>query len=935
MSTTCGDRGRASCDPCELRTFKRTRYFDGQLLTAADLRDEQAYLRGKDRLHNSHLHGHGTVCGLRVAHHPKEACRDRFVILESGLALDCCGHEIVVPENCQIDLAAKIAEAFEARGLEVPADDAAGRDVFLRLVYRECDTQKTASLGDPCGCADQGEEYGRTCESWDCVVDIDPPEQAAIEPLDVGLEWQNTLTVAQPVALASDRDIDRLYLAEIEDGGGFLRMFDAETHRLLVRVRLGADEDIPSALARSSLGDLIYVAIDDGGDSETGNRVDIFEQTALENDGAPVAVRQLAAPDGSGAIIGLAVSARDDSLLALTGNGILLRWTSEQLRGAGGDPIALGLGGAAPSHFALTDDGRWIVIADDRAGAPALLVVNVPQLHDAAIDLDDLASGDAAAVAAAANLLSVFPVPHDDGETPRPSRVRFSFDGAFVHVTAATPDQFLLYRIEVGDTLETFVPLGADTDRYKAVVLGAPDDDRRPVDFALSSREHWAFVLYRLFDGVDPLERSDVVPVALVELADAPQSGVLSAERSEPFRRPATRADGVAIFEELAFFGTRLYVAGTRTTGDDDEVVGSISILAVDEEDCASIFRQVVDGCITCDGDDGVVVASIRQYREGLLFVLPEAAEAEDVPGTIDNHTDRPLVPSTNTLKRVIDCMLAKGIEGIPGPRGPRGLDGAQGDPGQDGADGDDGLQGPPGVVDTDVTLFDPNKQPGTNPDATLVGQTLEMDLPLMDFARVVSASWHHDQIVTIPDLLVLMETTGLAIGFSRPIRRDTLHERSVRGLIRYRDRELGTICSCQWPFIIEGITNIRTDPPQDINWLIGNGIGTGNFELITGFDLADDEELVRGVRLRLATASDIDRLRSGVGSPNPNGSEAVAVEVRLVSDFILDRRFRALDGNHVWPGVPDVPSGNGAQGGDWLSMLHFVHEQLPNPNDP
>ena len=48
------------------------------------------------RRHNLHLHGSGVVCGLKVVQHDKEQCRDRFVCVEPGTAIDCCGHEIVL-----------------------------------------------------------------------------------------------------------------------------------------------------------------------------------------------------------------------------------------------------------------------------------------------------------------------------------------------------------------------------------------------------------------------------------------------------------------------------------------------------------------------------------------------------------------------------------------------------------------------------------------------------------------------------------------------------------------------------------------------------------------------------------------------------------------------------------------------------------------------
>jgi hypothetical protein len=70
---------------------ERNRYFEGRLLTAADLEREQAYLRDKRLLHNRFLHGPGVVHGLGVT------VDDGCIVVEAGLALDATGREIVVP----------------------------------------------------------------------------------------------------------------------------------------------------------------------------------------------------------------------------------------------------------------------------------------------------------------------------------------------------------------------------------------------------------------------------------------------------------------------------------------------------------------------------------------------------------------------------------------------------------------------------------------------------------------------------------------------------------------------------------------------------------------------------------------------------------------------------------------------------------------------
>jgi hypothetical protein len=81
------------CAACSgLQCLDRTRFFSGQLLTDADLNNEQSYLLAKNRLHNLYLHGSGVVCGLQVT------CSDcpGVVNISPGYAIDPCGNDIIV-----------------------------------------------------------------------------------------------------------------------------------------------------------------------------------------------------------------------------------------------------------------------------------------------------------------------------------------------------------------------------------------------------------------------------------------------------------------------------------------------------------------------------------------------------------------------------------------------------------------------------------------------------------------------------------------------------------------------------------------------------------------------------------------------------------------------------------------------------------------------
>jgi phage tail-like protein len=89
----CEHRCMADCGAI---VVERNLYFTGKFLTPRDFAGEQEYLVGRHRLHNRLLHGWGIVCGLRVVEHPNPECRDEWLVVRSGIAIDCCGRELVL-----------------------------------------------------------------------------------------------------------------------------------------------------------------------------------------------------------------------------------------------------------------------------------------------------------------------------------------------------------------------------------------------------------------------------------------------------------------------------------------------------------------------------------------------------------------------------------------------------------------------------------------------------------------------------------------------------------------------------------------------------------------------------------------------------------------------------------------------------------------------
>jgi hypothetical protein len=141
------------CAVCQgLQTFTSPIYATGGLLTADDLASEQAFVRAKMRLHNRHLHGWGTVCGLKVV---CDDC-DGVVRVEPGYAIDPCGNDIVLAAAAPFDVIKAIQACATARPKIgacdpfVPPPDPGCQDVdtywCVTLRYNELQTAQTAQF---------------------------------------------------------------------------------------------------------------------------------------------------------------------------------------------------------------------------------------------------------------------------------------------------------------------------------------------------------------------------------------------------------------------------------------------------------------------------------------------------------------------------------------------------------------------------------------------------------------------------------------------------------------------------------------------------------------------------------------------------------------------------------------------------------------------
>jgi hypothetical protein len=89
--------------------LKRTNFFAGRILTAADFQAEQSYFRERMRLHNLNCHGSGIVSGLEVSTSEGPA---RSIIVSPGTALDPLGNEINLFSAVRCPLPQKLNIAY-------------------------------------------------------------------------------------------------------------------------------------------------------------------------------------------------------------------------------------------------------------------------------------------------------------------------------------------------------------------------------------------------------------------------------------------------------------------------------------------------------------------------------------------------------------------------------------------------------------------------------------------------------------------------------------------------------------------------------------------------------------------------------------------------------------------------------------------------------
>ncbi len=143
-----------------------------------------------------------------------------------------------------------------------------------------------------------------------------------------------------------------------------------------------------------------------------------------------------------------------------------------------------------------------------------------------------------------------------------------------------------------------------------------------------------------------------------------------------------------------------------------------------------------------------------------------------------------------------------------------------------------------------------------------------------------------------------------------------------------------GFLCECRIPATVEPV-EFRQAVDTEVNWLIQDVLTPDRFKLISEVTPIGDD-VTQAVRLiPLGDWQNFFALIQPLG--------IAQFKVVLRGDWILDEQNRGLDGNHIWPGVPEGAiaaidadgqpingrlSGDGTEGGDWISTIHIQWEE-------
>ncbi len=816
MSHTKHQTAATGCPACDIGPFSRNHYFTGKLLVERDFTDEQRYYVEKLRHHHQRLHGWGVVCGLRVKEHANAGCRDRFVCVEPGTAIDCCGHEIIVREETCLDFTqtAIIKELKEA-------NDNEPHDLQICIRYRECPTEDIPVLYDECGCDDTQCAPNRILESFE--LDLIRAKEEPTEFFTPRFQWEHTIGLAHSFRAAIHEGTGRLYVMTT-DGPGGIYQYSTANHALLSSQALPAKG---MAMAVSNDGTRLYVVSETATNPNTTERqLHVFDTTNLS--AANALVRTVDLDDSIDSNVELAVSPSGGGLFVLLSKPGIIRIFSSDIDTPSGTPSPTSTPalGTDLRSLVIGSDGTRAYVADD-ANKILVIDVAVPALLSTVNILPGNAVISALAVVIGINDMLA---------------VADSFNKQ-LHLVGFNPDK---------------------------VIGSSAALAHEPSALAVSPGGQWVYVLEK--DG----DQSFVQAVSAQKIQLNPPGQLVL---------PGAEFEVGALSQQLVITssGEHLYIPHTGDLAVATE--GGVAIIEIDETACDEILWRHLDGCPECDTPNCVVLATIKGFRlNDTLEDLedpptdPVADDAANI-SRINNRKGRKLLPSTQVLAELIECLLEHpaGAAASQGPVGPEGPIGPEG----------------PGIEAVTATII-PCDQVPVDPTITIVNgkRTLGLEIPRgcdavtpapPTLTHICAINWPHGgEISDLPG--------GLLIAFDQEVIETDINSHTLIVLASSRDRETGLTCWCELPGRIRAVhfpSICKLSSPRRVT---ANSPANGaHFDPGNGFQ---PEQVYR---------------------------------VLLKGDFIRTLSDgKGVDADHLPGWLPNRPTGDGVEGGTFESWFTF-----------
>ncbi|MDR1240985.1 MAG: hypothetical protein LBK29_03910 [Oscillospiraceae bacterium] len=145
---------------------ERNNYFLGKLMTVRDFLSEQTYFNSKRRLGNRMLGGPGIVAGMDIF-----LIDDKTFNLDTGLAFDYLGREIVVSQPCVRKL--NVIKGFE--------ENKEKGTVYLCIRYKEKLEETTFSVAGSGQIGAEDKQHNRIKEGYELFITSDALEESELK----------------------------------------------------------------------------------------------------------------------------------------------------------------------------------------------------------------------------------------------------------------------------------------------------------------------------------------------------------------------------------------------------------------------------------------------------------------------------------------------------------------------------------------------------------------------------------------------------------------------------------------------------------------------------------------------------------------------------------------------------------------------------------